>query len=82
MPLEVPFYYSLSAHAARSDFDVPRLNTLPSKSLAPPQLGLSTEFVLPMPLPPEVAKGMTVLPESSQPSRKVFMILGATYHQV
>ena len=35
-----------------------------------------------MPLPPEVAKGMTVLPSSSQASRKVFIILGATYYQI
>ena len=35
-----------------------------------------------MPLPPEVAKGITVLPEKSYSSRKVLMMVGATYHQM
>ena len=35
-----------------------------------------------MPLPPEVAKGMSFLPEKSPPSRNVSTIVGATYHQI
>ena len=35
-----------------------------------------------IPLPPEVAKGITRLPERSQLSRKVSTMRGSTYHQM
>ena len=35
-----------------------------------------------MPEPPDVAKTATLLPDKSQPSRNVLMIVGATYHQI
>lgn len=41
------------------------LNTLPCSSFAPGQLGASFSLVLPMSLPPDVAKGMIVLPFKS-----------------
>lgn len=40
-------------------------NSLPCSSAAPGQLGFSFAFVFPIPLPPEVAKGIIVLPEKS-----------------
>ena len=46
------------------------------------QLGARALLVPPMPLPPEVAKGTTVLPVRSQLSRKVLTIVGAIYHQM
>ena len=45
-------------------------------------LHLSSETVFPKPLPPEVAKRTIVLPEKSALSRKVLIIVGATYHQM
>ena len=41
------------------------LNTLPSINFAPLQLGVRLSLVFPMPLPPEVANGMMVLPVRS-----------------
>ena len=40
-------------------------SSLPWSSVAPGQLGPSFSFVFPIPLPPEVAKGIIVLPEKS-----------------
>lgn len=56
--------------------------TFPSTSLAPLQLGRSASLVFPIPLPPEVANGTMVFPVRSWLSRKVLMIVGATYHQI
>lgn len=41
------------------------VDTLPCSSFAPGQLGASFSLVLPMSLPPDVAKGMIVLPFQS-----------------
>ena len=49
---------------------------------SPLQLPFRPSRVLPMPLPPEVAKGTTFLPEKSPLSRNVLMMVGATYHQM
>ena len=38
--------------------------------------------VFPIPLPPDVANGMTVFPEKSADSRKVSMMFGSLYHQM
>ena len=57
-------------------------STLPSFSNAPGQDGASSWLVLPIPLPPDVAKGMMVFPVQSYCSRKVLMMFGATYHQI
>ena len=43
----------------------PYVDTLPCRSLEPGQLGASFSLVLPMSLPPDVAKGMIVLPFKS-----------------
>ena len=45
-------------------------------------LHLSSDTVFPKPLPPEVANSTIVLPEKSWLSRKVLIIVGATYHQI
>lgn len=58
------------------------LNTLPCSNLAPGQLGARFSLVLPMPLPPEVAKGMMVLPFKLWLSKNVLTMVGATYHQI
>ena len=51
-------------HSARALFCA-EVRTFPSRSLAPLQLGASLSFVLPIPLPPEVAKGTIVFPVRS-----------------
>ena len=60
------FYrFKLSTQAAKSLAVASDLNTLPWSILALGQLADRFSFVLPMPLPPEVAKGITVFPEKS-----------------
>jgi len=56
--------------------------TLPFSSFAPLQLGSRRLFVFPIPLPPEIANGMIVLPVRSQHSGKILTMFGATYHQI
>lgn len=46
------------------------------------QEGCKYLSVSPTPLPPLVANGITVLPEKSSLSKKVLIIVGATYHQI
>ena len=57
-------------------------NLFPSFSTAPGQEPASSAFVFPIPLPPEVAKGITVFPFRSYCSRNVLIMVGATYHQI
>ena len=71
----------LSAHARRLWDDGRPLSSLPERSTAPGQLGWSFSFVFPIPLPPEVAKGITFFPAKSPLSKKVLMMVGAMYHQ-
>lgn len=52
----------VSTHADKSALLEYELNILPCNSFAPGQLGASFSLVLPIPLPPDVAKGITVLP--------------------
>lgn len=75
-------YSSSLIQAFSSSSLIPASSTFPSINLAPGQLGSSFPLVLPMPLPPEVAKGISVLPVRSYCSRKVLMMVGATYHQM
>jgi len=69
IPQHLPTYRSvlikLSAHADNSPMLTLLLNFCPLRSVAPLQLGNSFSFVLPISLPPEVAKGMMVLPDKS-----------------
>ena len=56
---------SSSAHCLSSCWESLPFSSFPGSSLAPGQLGWSFSFVCPIPLPPEVAKGTTALPEKS-----------------
>ena len=56
---------TISTHADKSAFVEVAGKTFPCRSLAPGQLGASFSLVFPMPLPPEVAKGMIVFPFKS-----------------
>lgn len=60
-----PHFHSDASQAASSALDTLALNTLPSSKVEFGQLGCNFSFVLPIPLPPEVAKGMMVLPVKS-----------------
>ena len=75
-------YFSVLTHSRRVSAFVLLRKTLPSSRRAPLQLGARALFVPPMPLPPEVANGTTVLPVRSQLSRNVLTMVGATYHQM
>ena len=57
-------------------------NLFPSTRRAPLQELLSAAFVVPMPLPPEVANGIIVFPVKSYCSRKELIMVGAIYHQM
>lgn len=75
-------YLKLSAHPFNS-FSLTRTEkTFPSFKSAPAQDGANSLFVFPMPLPPEVASGIIVLPARSYCSKNVLIIVGATYHQI
>ena len=51
-------------------------------SVSAEQEGCRYLSVSPTPLPPLVANGITVLPVKSSLSKKVLIIVGATYHQI
>ena len=78
----VRFYIFERAQSAISFSDADDENLFPSATVAPLQEGASSAEVLPIPLPPEVAKGITFLPVRSQLSRNVLTIVGATYHHI
>ena len=58
------------------------LSSLPFFQLAWGQWDFRLCSAFSIPLPPEVAKGITVLPEKSYLSRNVSTIRGSTYHQM
>ena len=60
-----PFSHRLSTHAFSSACATTPFSIFPSSKIAPGQLGASFSFVLPIPLPPEVANGTIILPEKS-----------------
>ena len=68
----------LFVHAETSCAEARLDRRLPSfQRVSGAQEGRRSSTVLPMPLPPEVAKGITVFPEKSALSRKVWMMRGA-----
>ena len=70
----------VSVHALIEAMDCLPLRSFPSIiSVSAETLTLSSSTVLPNLLPPEVANRMIFLPEKSYFSRKVLMIVGATY---
>ena len=78
----IQFFRKPSAQTFSSTADAEARKRLPSFMSAPGQDGASYADVPPIPLLPEVAKGMTVLPCKSHFSRNEFIIVGATYHQI
>ncbi len=74
-------FYCLFAHSA-SCASERKFTMPPAFHVASGQTFFSTSTVFPIPLPPEVANGITVLPEKSYCSRNVSIMVGATYHQI
>lgn len=75
-------YQYLSAKALSfASFGLP-LRTAPSTMVAFGALTCKLATALPKPEPPEVANRTIFLPEKSYASKKLLMIVGATYHQI